>query len=75
MAIKANPNHRGGVTRFFGAGAIQAIIDPKVELSATTCVLLTFASALVVKPIDFDKFSQLMNELGFYWLAWNHYPW
>jgi hypothetical protein len=28
----------------------------------------------VVKPVDFDKFMQLMDQLGFYWLAWNHRP-
>ena len=28
-----------------------------------------------VKPVDFAKFTELMEELGFYWLAWNYYPW
>ena len=28
-----------------------------------------------VKPVDFDKFTKLMQDLGFYWLAWNHSPW
>jgi DNA-binding NarL/FixJ family response regulator len=31
-------------------------------------------NSYVVKPVDFEKFSQLMNDLGFYWLAWNQKP-
>jgi len=33
------------------------------------------ANSYLVKPVDFAKFTELMNELGYYWLAWNHYPW
>lgn len=33
------------------------------------------ANSFVVKPVDFSKFTQLMDELGFYWLGWNHAPW
>lgn len=33
------------------------------------------ANSYVVKPLDFAKFTQLMDELGFYWLSWNYYPW
>ncbi len=33
------------------------------------------ANSYVVKPVDFEKFNQLMDDLGFYWLGWNHYPW
>ena len=32
------------------------------------------ANAYVVKPVDFDKFVQLMRDLGFFWLAWNQHP-
>ena len=32
------------------------------------------ANSYLVKPVNFDKFSSLMDELGFYWLAWNHGP-
>ncbi len=32
------------------------------------------ANSYLVKPLDFDKFSQLINDLGFYWLGWNHHP-
>ena len=33
------------------------------------------ANSYLVKPVDFDNFTALMEELGFYWLGWNHYPW
>ena len=33
------------------------------------------ANSYLVKPVDFEKFMHLMDELGFYWLGWNHYPW
>jgi CheY-like chemotaxis protein len=32
------------------------------------------ANSYLVKPIDFKKFSDLMNDMGYYWLAWNHRP-
>jgi len=31
-------------------------------------------NSYLVKPVDFEKFNQLMNDLGFYWLAWNQNP-
>jgi CheY-like chemotaxis protein len=33
------------------------------------------ANSYLVKPVDFAKFTQLMTDLGFYWLGWNCYPW
>jgi CheY-like chemotaxis protein len=32
------------------------------------------ANSYLVKPIDFQKFQTMMNELGFYWLGWNTNP-
>jgi len=32
------------------------------------------AGSYLVKPVDFEKFSQLMEAFGFYWLAWNRFP-
>lgn len=30
-----------------------------------------YANSYLVKPLDFNKFADLMNELGYYWLVWN----
>ncbi len=32
-----------------------------------------YVNSYLVKPVDFDRFMKLMEELGFYWLNWNHY--
>lgn len=32
------------------------------------------AGSYLVKPINFEKFTQMMDAFGFYWLAWNRYP-
>lgn len=33
------------------------------------------ANSFVVKPLDFTRFTDLMEELGLYWLEWNYFPW
>ena len=33
------------------------------------------ANSYVTKPVNFDDFSRLLKDLGFYWLAWNKHPW
>ncbi len=32
------------------------------------------ANSYLVKPVDFTKFSQLIDDLGIYWLDWNRQP-
>jgi len=32
------------------------------------------AGSYLVKPVDFEKFTKLMDAFGFYWLAWNMFP-
>ena len=32
-------------------------------------------NSYVVKPLDFEGFSALVENLGLYWLRWNYYPW
>ncbi|NQS90056.1 response regulator [Patescibacteria group bacterium] len=31
-------------------------------------------NSYIVKPVDFDKFSQVVSELGFYWVLLNKTP-
>ena len=31
------------------------------------------ANSYLVKPADYAEFSKLMEELGYYWLGWNHF--
>ncbi len=31
-------------------------------------------NSYLVKPLDFAKFTELMETFGFYWLAWNRFP-
>ncbi len=32
------------------------------------------ANSYLVKPVDFNNFTQLMEDLGYYWLCWNREP-
>jgi CheY-like chemotaxis protein len=32
------------------------------------------ANSYLVKPVDFSQFVEMMKTLGYYWLAWNVYP-
>lgn len=31
-------------------------------------------NSYLVKPVGYEEFSNLMNDLGFYWLGWNIHP-
>jgi CheY-like chemotaxis protein len=35
---------------------------------------LNHANSYLVKPVGFDEFNKLMEDLGFYWLEWNTTP-
>jgi CheY-like chemotaxis protein len=70
-----------------GLEVLRAIKDDE-DLKSIPSVVLTTSSAesdmvkaydngagsYLVKPVDFDKFTKLMDSFGFYWLAWNKYP-
>lgn len=70
-----------------GLEVLQEIKSSK-ELSDIPVVILTTSSAdmdvakayeyhansYLVKPIDFKDFTRMMDNLGYYWLAWNHKP-
>ncbi len=61
-------------------------VKQSADLSAIPVVILTtseaerdvtmayelHANSYLVKPVVFSKFIQLMDQLGFYWLNWNH---
>lgn len=32
------------------------------------------ANSYLVKPLGFENFTELMKDLGFYWLGWNRHP-
>ena len=32
------------------------------------------AGSYLVKPVDFEKFTKMMEVFGYYWLAWNRFP-
>jgi CheY-like chemotaxis protein len=32
------------------------------------------ANSFVTKPVDYQRLSRLISDLGFYWLAWNKNP-
>jgi len=67
---------------------VLRVIKTSPELKSIPVVILTTSSAdidvaqaydyhansYLVKPIDFDNFTRMMDELGYYWLAWNHKP-
>jgi len=33
-----------------------------------------YVNSYLVKPIDFGEFSEIVREVGFYWLIWNQKP-
>ena len=37
----------------------------------TTAAYDCGATSYVVKPVDYEKFHQLVADLGYYWLVWN----
>lgn len=32
------------------------------------------ANSYLIKPVDFNKFTAMMEIIGYYWLMWNHTP-
>lgn len=33
------------------------------------------ANSYLVKPMEYEHFKALMDQVGFYWMAWNQDPW
>jgi CheY-like chemotaxis protein len=73
--------------RVDGLEVLKAIKE-SVELRIIPVVVLTtseaekdvaraygcHANSYLVKPVGYAEFSQLMKDLGFYWLGWNMHP-
>jgi CheY-like chemotaxis protein len=73
--------------RVDGIDVLKAIKEAD-ELKAIPVVVLTtseaekdvarayynHANSYLVKPVGFDEFKKLMDDLGFYWLGWNTNP-
>ena len=67
---------------------VLRIVKEEEELKKIPVVILTTSEAdkdmiraydhhvnsYLVKPVGFDDFNKLMNDLGFYWLGWNSHP-
>lgn len=34
----------------------------------------SYVNSYLVKPLDFEQFTKMMDALGYYWLAWNRLP-
>jgi CheY-like chemotaxis protein len=70
-----------------GLEVLRRIKEDEQLKSIPTVVLTTSASesdmigayaqgagSYLVKPVDFEKFTKLMEAFGYYWLAWNRFP-
>jgi CheY-like chemotaxis protein len=67
---------------------VLRVIKEEKELQSIPVIVLTTSEAekdvtraydnhvnsYLVKPVGFEEFSKLMNDLGFYWLGWNTHP-
>jgi two-component system, response regulator len=67
---------------------VLRIIKEDDELKSIPVVILTtseaerdvtraydnYVNSYLVKPVGFEEFSKLMNDLGMYWLGWNTNP-
>jgi CheY-like chemotaxis protein len=67
---------------------VLQVIKEDDELKVIPVVILTTSDAekdvaraynnhvnsYLVKPVGFEEFRRLMNDLGFYWLGWNTHP-
>lgn len=73
--------------RVDGLEVLQAIKKQEETKSIPVIILTTseaerdvaraydnYVNSYLVKPVGFEEFSKLMNDLGFYWLGWNTNP-
>lgn len=73
--------------RVDGIDVLKSIKDDEVLKTIPVVVLTTseaekdvtrayynHANSYLVKPVGFEEFKRLMDDLGFYWLGWNTHP-
>ncbi|HEY5730171.1 MAG TPA: response regulator [Anaerolineales bacterium] len=73
--------------RVDGIDVLKAIKETEILKSIPVVVLTTseaekdvarayynHANSYLVKPVGFEEFKKLMDDLGFYWLGWNTNP-
>lgn len=67
---------------------VLSIIKQHTEIRSIPVIILTtseaerdvaraynnYVNSYLVKPVGFEEFSRMMNDLGFYWLGWNTHP-
>jgi CheY-like chemotaxis protein len=67
---------------------VLRLIKERDELKNVPVIILTTSEAekdvasayshhvnsYLVKPVGYEEFSKLMNDLGYYWLSWNTHP-
>ena len=67
---------------------VLKVIKQNLELQTIPVVVLTtseaeqdveaayqnYVNSYLVKPVGYDDFNKLMQDLGFYWLGWNTNP-
>ncbi|MGZ5514895.1 MAG: response regulator [Candidatus Aminicenantales bacterium] len=63
--IKGDANLKGIPT------VVLAISDAEADMAKA---YENGAGSYLVKPVDFEKFTKLMDAFGLYWLVWNKYP-
>jgi CheY-like chemotaxis protein len=73
--------------RVDGLEVLQTIKEDQVLKSIPVVILTTseaerdvarayynHANSYLVKPLGYEEFRKLMEDLGFYWLGWNTHP-
>jgi len=65
QTIKSDPKH--------SSIPVVILTTSKAELDIVKAYSL-HANSYLVKPVDFTKFTELMNIFSFYWVAWNQSP-
>ncbi len=54
-------------------GAVVVLTTSEAEKDVARAYY-NHANSYLVKPVGFDEFKKLMDDLGFYWLSWNTHP-